>query len=135
MPCDDGGWGKDLEIQKAITESSTMLEGGFAVERKRLHMFLDRYAQMLCYMVGEARENGTFDELPDNIKKWSETHAGIDYRRMVDTVDDDWENNPDSTPEDLTAAHIRKTEEIHPVSRYHKKWFLKMYTERDPSQQ
>jgi hypothetical protein len=104
----------------------------FKKARKRL----DRVTQLLCYLCGELREDGIFEKYAANcepLERWAKKHHAADedrvYKKMLNSLRSEavakngYSGMP---PQALAAKFIQQAESVHPVSRWHRSWFLKM---------
>lgn len=78
--------------------------------------------RFLCYMLGEARINDTFDRLPDEIKEWSKEHDQMDTERIVTKIKELRRSGKDQI--DIVNLLNKSAENEHPLSNYHKQQFL-----------
>ena len=87
-------------------------------------------ARYLCYAVGDLKTKGLYDQLPPEIQNWSEIHHVADearvFPKMVDVAQTAIDYLGDPVPEKLAGKFIEEAEKIHPVSDWHKEWFLEM---------
>jgi hypothetical protein len=106
-------------------------EGTRAAEEEGCRARLDKVTQFLCWLCGELEEDKLLDKYTRNheeLRKWKDEHDNADMNRVYLEMyrfvcsgrcdPDEWE---------LLGGHfINLALKVHPVSRSHRKWFLRM---------
>lgn len=102
-------------------------------EIKELKKRLDGVTQFLCYLCGELTEDKIIDKyLDDRLKDWWDRHQKFDTKRVKENISSELKKQGKARDADKLAWQMAKDAEIiHPVSRYHKKWFKKLALEID----
>ena len=93
---------------------------------------LDQLTQDLCYICATLMTNGVLEKYASpRIIDWWKQHQKDDNARVKDTINDlmqDYYDNNEEylTPERVADILINSAEDEHPVSDFHKKWFVIM---------
>lgn len=93
---------------------------------------LDNLTQDLCYLCATLMENGILEKYASpRILKWWKQHQRDDNARVKDAINDLMQDYLDNhgeylTPNKIADILINSAEEEHPVSNFHKKWFVTM---------
>jgi hypothetical protein len=88
-----------------------------------LKKYSDETTQLLCFMVAEAKEAGTYNDLPKAVTDWSERHDKMDTVRVLKKMWKMLEAKPSLTAVDITSDFVRKALKVHPLSKWHYEWF------------
>lgn len=123
MPCSDGGYGGDTRTVYQDTPETKQVVSD-------LKNRCDELARYLCYTIGDLRSIDAYDSLPPEIQEWSQKHHEADesraFHKMVEVAKTAIDYLGDPVPEKLAGRFIEEAEKIHPVSDWHKSWFLEM---------
>lgn len=89
---------------------------------------LDKVSRLLCYLIGELREDGLWYryENQKDLKDWLSKHHAADCERVKAAMKDELVSNPDLTAYELANRLINRASKVHPVSRWHKMWFVSL---------
>ena len=88
-----------------------------------LKKYSDKTTQYLCYMIGESKLDDTWDDLPIDIRVWSERHDDIDQKRIIQNVTKLVQDNPHWLPKDIVEKMVSDALKVHPLSEYHRNLF------------
>ena len=85
----------------------------------------DKLTQMLCYLMGELTEDGIVGRYKNpSLEDWWRRHKEKDNERVLRKMREALSENNKLTAPALALKFIDAAEQVHEVSRYHKKWFL-----------
>jgi len=88
---------------------------------------IDELTQNLCFLCGELQGDGLFRDYSNTkISKWWAEHQEKDTKRVRDVILKKWAKSKKRDPAKVADELYRVAVKIHPVSDYHKKWFLTM---------
>ena len=73
-------------------------------------------------MIGDARYNHRFSNLPEPIQVWANEHYHEDLQRVAKRIREFVSLGAD-TAGCIQAQLIKEAESVHPVSQWHKDWF------------
>jgi len=98
-----------------------------AKEQKRSKKRLDRVTQLLCYLVGELKEDDIFARyaVPE-LERWASKHHRLDAKRLSGKMDEYLSSHPACNAQELASRFLELALAVHPVSRWHRKWFFDM---------
>jgi len=87
---------------------------------------LDEITQNLCFVCGQLLEDDAAMEKYTNprIQEWWKRHLESDTARVLINMRIYLEENPWITPKEMAAEFIAKALAVHPVSDWHRRWFL-----------
>jgi hypothetical protein len=86
----------------------------------------EKITQALCFLCGDLRALGILMESPRGLQKWAGEHHANDEVRVLSKMKRYFAENPDTQQEELANIFIEKAELVHPVSLWHKNWFLRL---------
>ena len=112
MPC-QGGMSYDVIIR----ESGTVI---------------DDLAQKLCYLCASLYADGLLEKYAsDEIISWHKDHMHKDEVRIGTEMQNLFRNHPDRMDDTDGVANefLQAALKVHPVSKYHRRWFKKMARE------
>ena len=92
---------------------------------------IDELTQNLCYLCGTLKHEKLYSRIATKrIKKWFDEHNRNDKGRVVDKMRKHYRRNPNDhkKPQEVADKFIAAAEKVHPVSEWHKEWFLKLAT-------
>jgi hypothetical protein len=113
MPCMDNGPRDDHEQCSKTIKS----------QRRRLN----EVTRLLCYLCGELEEDKILAKYTNpQLSTWRERHHEKDTIRVKTKMLEAIQRRPSHTIISLCDKFIEEAEAVHPVSRFHKKWFLIM---------
>lgn len=98
--------------------------GYYVAANKELESRLDRITQFLCYMCGTAASNKEL--MPKEIQKWWEEHFSRDTERVLREMQALVVQHKFEDPKKLADNFVKRAEKVHPVSDFHKVWFLEL---------
>ena len=112
MPCQDDGYHADTE-------------------KELLKKRVDELTQNLCYLCGELIAAGAPLEecASERIRTWWTAHCEADRARVYPQMLGRFQKDPDLEPAVLSGEFILAAERVHPVSRYHRRWFKDLAAE------
>ncbi len=93
---------------------------------------IDELTQDLCYLCANLMNAGIIEKYASNrILKWHKTHMNWDNERVTNKIKDVCKEDATylNHPEQLAQKFINEAEAVHPVSDWHKRWFLQLTTE------
>lgn len=92
---------------------------------------LDEMAQMLCFLCGEmiygagGKEAAKVFNTNPRLREWWEQHCAFDFGRVVGEMSAEIARTGGLASKDaVVAAFIKRAEDVHAVSRFHKEWFF-----------
>jgi hypothetical protein len=113
MPCQDSGPIDEHGQCNKVIKS----------QRRRLN----EVTRLLCYLCGELVEDKLFAKYTNpQLSTWRERHHEKDTQRVKAKMLEAIQRKPSYTVFSLCDKFIEEAEAVHPVSRYHKKWFMIM---------
>ena len=90
---------------------------------------LDEATRLLCYLCGELESDGQWKRYSNvELITWRERHHKRDAERVRRRMDEVLRKRL-VEPDKLAKKFIDKALAVHPVSRWHKQWFLDMAKE------
>jgi len=106
-------------------------EGTRAAEERDWRTRLDKVTRFLCWLCGELEEDQLLDKYIKGYKElreWKDEHDNDDMERVFGEMRKVvWNGGCDlSNPEALAIRFLEKAVKVHPVSRFHRKWFLRL---------
>jgi hypothetical protein len=107
MPCSDGGYPYP------------------DTEKAKLKERLDEVTQNLCYLCGNLQRIGALEDYANSrILAWWAQHDAADCKRVHEQMMKAFRRMPAVAVEVVAAQFIEAAEAVHPVSSYHREWFL-----------
>jgi hypothetical protein len=86
---------------------------------------LDEVTQNLCFLCGEVEYRQYWETIENpRLKKWWREHQDSDRKRVQKEIQEMLKHNPDFTAARVATFLINAAVKVHPVSEWHKKWFL-----------
>jgi len=87
---------------------------------------IDTLTQDLCFLCGTLQDNGILGNASGRILEWWAKHKDSDERRVRMEMENYIKKSSLSLKDATAIANyfIAKAEKVHPVSSFHKKWFL-----------
>lgn len=123
MPCGDSAYQGRVEtiIRRIPDEESIKL-------LHKLRKEHDEVVQFLCYMIGQAKENDTFNKLPAALIEWSINHDKMDIERLNQGISEMIETGV-KDPFEIASKLSVDAKKVHPLSAHHMKLFLELAME------
>ena len=116
MPCYDPRDDKVRTVIQKVDNPEVKRELMDALDR------LNRVTQYLCFMIGESKVKEEYEELPTDIKVWSENHDVEDTERVLEKIQVQIKRGQRSASE-VAKNLAEEALKVHPLSDYHIAWF------------
>lgn len=104
----------------------------YARDNQKIQKLVDQLTQDLCYLTASLEADGLLKKYAsERIYAWFLEHKRQDLHRVTNEMNMMAANHRKKfyKPEEVASYFIKKAEKEHPVSNFHKEWFLKIATE------
>jgi hypothetical protein len=115
-------------------ESAAEITAPLKRRLKALQERLDEITRHLCFICGTLEKAGVLSKYASDLMlRWWDHHQAWDNQRvrpkMKSYIEARLESFPGMTPGSVAEYFIAEAEKIHPVSDFHRGWFLEMASE------